>query len=412
MLARNITTELRAALADTPVVFLTGARQTGKSTLVQHVADTANLARYVTMDDLTQLAAARRDPEGYIAGLSDAVVIDEVQRVPDLLLAIKSAVDRDRRPGRFLLTGSADVLSLPRVADSLVGRTEVLTLWPFSQGEIHGVRDGFIEAAYRGADFSSADVADRSDVSQRIATGGYPEVLGRLKQERRSAWFESYVTTLLQRDVRDLSEIEGLAELPRLLSILAARLGGPVSYADISRTAGIAQSTLKRYMSLLDLVFLTFRLPPWSANVTARLVKAPKLYLADSGLATHVLGLSSDLMTAEATKFGPLFENFVVGELARQATWSGVAVRMYHYRSHAGREVDVVLEDRVGQCVAVEVKSASSVGGRDVSGIRSFAEVAGERFLRGLVIYTGRDVVPFAHNIHAVPVGALWRPSR
>jgi predicted AAA+ superfamily ATPase len=411
MRTRNITTDLVAALADTPVVFLAGARQSGRSTLVQHVAATAHPARYVTLDDLTQLTAARQDPEGFVAGVSGAVVIDEVQRAPELLLAIKAAVDRDRSPGRFLLTGSANVLSLPRVADTLVGRTEVLTLWPFSQGERSGVRDGFIDRAFGGDAFESAQPMDRLALSERIAVGGFPEAIERRSPERRSAWFESYVTTLLRREVRDLSHIEGVTELPRLLSILAARLGSLVNFADISRTAGIAQTTLKRYVSLLDTVFLTFRLPPWSANVTARLVKSPKLYFTDSGLAAHVLGLNADRLAADAMRFGPLLENFVVGELARQAAWSGVAVRMYHFRAHAGREVDVILEDRRGRCVAIEVKSTSSVGGRDVSGIRLFSEVAGDKFVRGLVLYTGRDVVPFAHNIHAVPAGALWEPS-
>jgi predicted AAA+ superfamily ATPase len=406
---RSLTAPILEALADTPVVLLAGARQTGKSTLARVLAAGPHPARYLTLDDATLLSAASRDPEGFVAGLESAIVIDEVQRVPDLLLAIKASVDRDRRAGRYLLTGSADVLAVPRVADTLAGRMEVFTLWPFSQGEIEERHEGLVDALFAGRPIDQPEQpVARTELWRRLVRGGYPEAVARARPDRREAWFRSYLDTILRREVRDLASIEGLAQLPQLLSLVAARSGSTLSYADLARTAQIPQSTLKRYLALLEATFLVHRLPAWSGNPTARLAKAPKLFVCDSGLACHLLGADEERLQRDGTLAGSLVEGFVAGELVRQAGWSRTRPTVHHLRSHSGREVDLVLEDRSGRVVGIEVKSGATVAGGDLAGLRALADFAGSRFIRGVVLYTGREVVPFATNLHAVPVSALW----
>ena len=295
MIARNITDRILDSLADTPVVMLNGARQVGKSTLVQKIASDHHQARYLTLDDAVVLGAARSDAAGFLSGLEGPVVLDEVQRAPQLFLAIKASVDRDRTPGRFLLTGSADVMLLPKVSESLAGRMEIHTLWPFSQGEISGVKETFIDRLFTGSkEFPVLPHPEARplDVNERIVTGGYPEVIKRLSESRRTSWYGSYITTILQRDIRELANIEGLTDIPRILSLLAARASSLINYAELSRSSGVPQSTLKRYMALLEAAFLIRRIPPWSGNLSKRLVKSPKLFLTDTGLAAYLMGLN------------------------------------------------------------------------------------------------------------------------
>ena len=407
MIFRHITSSLTEALADTPVVFLNGARQTGKSFLVQWLASTAHPARYITLDDIGALAAARSDPAGFLAGLDGPIILDEVQRAPELFLAIKAEVDRDRRPGRFLLTGSADLLLLPGLSESLAGRMEIITLWPLSQGEIEDTGEGFIDAVFaEKLTAPSVEGADRSGLIDRIQTGGYPEMQTRTSQRRRQAWFDAYVTTILQRDVRDLAHIEGLTAMPRLLSLLAARATSLLNFAELSRSTGIPQSTLKRYMALLETTFILQLLPPWSGNLGKRLVKAPKVLLNDSGLLAHLLGSGSS-----PEQVGLLLENFVIMELHKQATWSTQRVQLFHFRTQTGREVDIVLEDAGGRIVGIEIKAAATVRTDDFKGLRTLADELGDRFHRGVLLYTGVDCIPFGSRLHALPVNALWRLS-
>jgi predicted AAA+ superfamily ATPase len=396
------------ALADRPVVLLNGARQAGKTTLVRQIAGEAHPSRYLTLDDAAVLSAADADPAGFVAGLDGPVILDEVQRAPGLFLAIKAAVDRDRRPGRFLLTGSADVLLLPRLADALVGRVEILTLWPLSQGEIEGRTDAFVDAVFADR-LQGLPPPHRPDaaLAARIVRGGFPEVADR-DEARRAAWFGAYVTTILQRDVRDLAHVEGLTALPRLLKLLAARTMSVLNYADLARNAGIAQSTLKRYMALLEATYLVRTIPAWFANIGKRLAKAPKVLLGDTGLAAHLQGLDAPRLVEDRGLLGPLLENFVVMELTKQLGWSRNRARLHYFRTHAGGEVDIVLEDPRGRLVGVEVKAASGVGAGAFQGLRELAEATGKRFLRGIVLYTGTEVVPFGPRLHAVPVRALW----
>lgn len=411
MIPRTITHAVLAALADTPVVLLNGARQTGKSTLAKHLADGAHPARYLTFDDATVLAAAQTDPDGFVRSLEGPVVLDEIQRVPHLFRAIKAAVDRDRRPGRFLLTGSANVLLLPTLSESLAGRMEVLTLWPFSQGELEERKETFVDRLFAIQQPSMAGPAqEQNDASlwQRVVRGGYPEVVARPTVGRRRAWFNAYITTILQRDVRDLANIEGLTAMPHLLALLAARAASQLNYSEVSRSSGIALSTLKRYMTLMEATFLVHPLPAWHANIGKRLVKTPKLFLGDTGLIAHLVGLNEVGIETNRTLLGALLENFVAMELTKQITWSERQPSLYYFRTQTGIEVDFVLEDAAGALVGVEVKAGASVSSSDLKGLRMLAEARPEAFRRGVVLYDGTEVVGFGPNLSAVPVQALW----
>ena len=297
MYTRALRKQAYAALADTPVVFLHGARQTGKTTLANALISDEFPAHYLTLDDASLFAAASQDPAGFLNGLETPVILDEVQLVPELFRAIKAEVDRNRHPGRFLLTGSAHLLVLPRLADSLAGRMESMQLRPLSQGEIEGHEEQAVDLLFGDAALPSGDLdfeLGDDDLQERAARGGFPEALGRTNPSRRRAWFESYLTTILQRDVRDLSNIAGLADLPKLLRLLAARATTLQNASQLSQASGIATTTLKRYLGLLEGTFLIERIPAWSANLSKRLVRSPKIALLDTGLLCHLLGLDAD----------------------------------------------------------------------------------------------------------------------
>ncbi len=409
MIRRHIATKLLQALDDTPVVLLTGARQTGKSTLVQWVAENTRPARYLSFDDASILAAAKGDPFGFVDELEGPVVFDEVQRVPELFLAIKASVDRKRTSGRFLMTGSANVLLLPRIADSLAGRMEVLPLWPFSQSELEDNHTSIIDLLFARSFRLPVGSRDKKNtLHQRVVTGGYPEAQLRTDPARRAAWFRSYVTTILQRDIRELANVNGLTALPKLLSLLAARSGSLLNFAELSISSAIPQTTLKRYMALFETTYLTFQLPAWSTNIGKRFIKTPKLYLTDSGLNAHLLGTSMDQIASNGTLFGHLFECFVLTELLKQSGWSKTQPQLYHFRTHGAQEVDFALEAPDGRIVGVEAKTSITIDTGAFSGLRALADVAGNKFIRGIVIYRGHEVIPFGQNLFAVPTELLW----
>lgn len=409
MFRRNIIKRLRGALADTPVVLLNGARQTGKTTLAEELSRELG-GNYLTLDDATVLAAATSDPVGFLRRQDGMTVIDEVQKAPGLFPAIKRQVDSDRKPGRFLLTGSANVLLLPKMSESLAGRIEIVTLWPFSQGEMAGRQERFIDAVF------STDMprmikvrpADR-DIAKCVLTGGYPEAVARSVPERRLAWFGAYITTILQRDVRDLAHIVGLTDMPRLLSLMAARSGGLLNMSEISRSTGIAHTTLRRYLSLLETTFLVQLLPAWSTNRSKRLVKSPKLHLIDSGLAAQLSGVMALEHPGDRQFYGHLLETFVVMELRKQMTWNKTRSSLFYFRMPSGQEVDAVLEDIQGRIIGIEVKAAASVGEKDFNGLKALADLVGKRFYRGIVLFDGDVVVPFSDRFAAMPISALWR---
>ncbi|MBI4936655.1 MAG: ATP-binding protein [Nitrosomonadales bacterium] len=409
MYTRHILPLLNEALADTPVVLLNGARQTGKSTLVQSLS-AENNRRYLTLDDHVTLAAAKSDPDGFIAGINGPVTLDEVQRVPELFLAIKASVDRDRSPGRFLLTGSANVLLLPGIADSLAGRMEILSLWPLSNAEIAGaptinLADWLFDGPINALGISPCD---RVQLIEKLLCGGYPEVVSRNTPRRRAAWFNSYLQAIMQRDVRDLANVEQLTEIPNLIQLLSTRSASLLNFAEISRSSGLSQTTLKRYFSLLETLFLVYRLPAWERNLGKRLVKAPKVFLLDSGLLAHLVELSLERLTIEAGLPGSLVETFVLGELLKHLAFSERQLTLWHYRTQSNIEVDFILENRLGKLTGIEVKASHSVGSKDFNGMRHLKETEPQLFQRGIVLYSGREIVPFGADLFAVPLSVWW----
>ncbi|MGH9947198.1 MAG: ATP-binding protein [Pyrinomonadaceae bacterium] len=398
------------ALTDTPVVLLVGARQSGKSTLVQNLETAEYKPTYLTFDDVTIMSAASENPKAFLESFQTPVIFDEIQRVPELLLPIKASVDKNRNAGRYLLTGSADIMMLPKVADSLAGRMQVINLRPLSQGEIAGRKDDFIDWVC-GDQFDlpkSFPLENRKDLFERMFVGGFPEAVQRTSEKRRGAWFRSYITTLLRRDIRDLSNIERPADLARLFSILAARSGGLLNFADISRSAGIPQTTLKRYISILEQMFLIELIPAYSRNMTKRLTKSPKLYFIDTGILSNLQGLNWPRIRVENSLAGILTENFVVSEIRKQAEWSETKVEIFYFRTTTDQEVDIVLEMPNGEVVGIEIKSGAGIGSDAFKGLKILQSELGKKFKRGIVIYTGESSVAFAENMFAVPIGTLW----
>lgn len=396
------------ALADTRVVLVNGARQSGKSTLTRLAAASRAGTVIRLLDDPATLRAAQDDPTSFVDhhGL---LVIDEIQLVPELLRPIKVRVDLDPTPGRFLLTGSSRILALRRLPDALPGRMEVIELWPFSQGEISGAPDRFVDAAFRhGPAIDHSSTLRRRDYLDRIVVGGFPEAVRRTPR-RRSAFFDSYLSTLVERDVLELASIERRGDLFRLLGLLAGRAGGLLVPATLASQSGVPRTTLVRYVELLSSVFLVKTISAWSSGLTQRAVGTPKLAFVDSGIASHLIGQDAVRLGEPGGAAGPMMENLVLMELARQLTWSDERARLYHYRTKDGLEVDAVLETPDGRVVGVEVKAGATVRTEDLSGLRNLAGLLGDRFVAGFVLYTGQQTLPFGEKIRAMPADALWR---
>jgi uncharacterized protein len=410
MIERHITEAVLEALNDTPVVLLHGPRQSGKSTLAHWIAEKKRKATYFTLDDAAVLSAAVRDPDAFLRATSGPIVIDEVQLAPDLFRAIKIEVDRRRSPGRFLLTGSANILLVPKLSESLAGRMEILTLWPFSQGELLGAREDFVDRLFENDNLAALPTGEmsRKELLGRIVAGGYPEVAPRIIPRRRQAWFGSYIMTILQRDVRAMADIAGLTEFPRLLALLAAQSGGLLNMAELSRDAGVSQPTIKRYLALLQATHLYQPLAAWATNARKRLIKATKVYLNDTGLLAYLVGADAEQLAEPGAQLGSICEAFVCQELRKQITWSRTLPSMYYYRTAGNREVDFVLQRRSGQLVGIEVKAAVKLNSGDFKGLIDLAETAGKRFRAGIVLYQGSTIVPFGPRLWAVPVTALF----
>ena len=410
MWRRNAESAVRAALEDTRVVFLAGPRQCGKSTLAQAIAATLG-GRYLTLDDAAVFDQARADPNAFVAQSRDQrLIIDEAQRLPELFHAIKRNVDADPRPGRFLLTGSANFLVLPRVSESLAGRVEVISLATLSQGELEGVREGFVDALF-GRDDPALPPSPlhRDDYIRRAINGGYPEVLGRSGPARRARWFGSYLTTLIQRDLRDVAAIHATAAHPALHRLLAARTAGLANVLDISRELRLPNPTLTRYLGILEALYLLEPLRPWSPNLNTRLTRSPKLFLTDTGLSAYLTAATEERAARFPEVSGPLLEAFALGEVRRQAAWSDSQPTPWCSRTHAGVELDIGLEQLDGRVAAIEVKAAARLDQRDTRGLEFLREKLKARFVRGVVLYTGEQVLPAGDRIWAMPIDALWR---
>ncbi|HZH02631.1 MAG TPA: ATP-binding protein [Myxococcaceae bacterium] len=403
---RFIDRRVREVLADTPVAALNGPRQSGKSTLAMTFA--GEKRQYVTLDDQATMVSARRDPVGFIREL-DRAVIDEVQRVPELLLAIKKSVDEDRRPGRFLLTGSADLLAVPTVGDSLAGRMEVIPLYPLSRGEVLGRKvPTFLRQVFSGRVPEPAERLLGGWLTSVVLAGGYPEVLARRTDRRRRDWRRAYVQALAKRDVRDISSAEKLDHFPRLIEALAHFSGQLVNLSSVGGELGIDHKTADRYLTILEHLFLVRRVRPWFGNARKRMVKTPKLHFLDSGLWAAVRGVTPLKLKVDRSLFGPALETFVHAELVKQSSWAEERVSLFHYRDKDTVEVDFVLEDEGGGVVGIEVKAAASVGAGDFKGLARLAALAGKDFRAGVLLYDGERKLPFGDRLFAAPVSCLW----
>ncbi len=408
---RLLRPRVEEALSDTRIVVLQGARQVGKSTLAELIAQERR-SLTVTLDDVDVRRFASDDPAGFVAQFPEGLlVIDEVQRVPGLIVALKAAVDRDKRPGRFLVTGSANLLDLTATHESLAGRAQPLALYSLSQAELEKQPASFVDHAFHGQRFSGhASDLTRADYLERACSGGYPEALNRPPGRRREEWYATYVTQIVNRDALDVSGLQRLADLPRLLRFIAARSGSGMVWSALASDAGIPRTTLDPYVRLLETLYLIHVLPAWTANLTSRDVKQPKVFLLDTGLAASLLGVTTDGLgpTVPNSPAGGLLEGLVVGELRRQLGWSSQRASLFHYREQRGAEVDIVIEAPDGRVVGIEVKAAATVQRKDLAGLAILRDKLGHRFVGGYVLHTGPTARMVADRVSAVPIGALW----
>jgi predicted AAA+ superfamily ATPase len=404
---RYLAARLREAMTDTPAVLIHGPRQSGKTTLARIVGEPRGY-HYVTFDDEAVREAARRDPLGFVEGLPRRTILDEVQRVPEIFTSLKAAIDQRRKAGRFILTGSANVLLVPHLAESLAGRMGILRLHPLAQCELHGKRPCFIETLFRGSFRTTLTDRLGSALAERIVSGGYPAALARRTPTRRRAWYRDLVETQIQRDVRDVARIHSLDALPRLLALVASYTAQLLNVSDLAAPFQLTRQTIHDYVTVLERVFLVDRLPPWHRNRLSRLVKAAKLHVGDTGLACALLGIDAVALYGERERFGPLLETFVLQELRRQASWHPDPVGFFHYRDRDDFEVDIVLERGSVGVAGVEVKAAASVTDADFRGLRKLSDAAGRQFAAGVVLYDGASAVRFGDNLVAVPMRVLW----
>lgn len=402
---RYIRPRMAEALSDTPAVLLSGPRQAGKTTLVRQFSGPDR--RFVTLDDEVTLLAARQDPVGLVRSL-DCAVIDEIQRAPALLMAIKKSIDEDRRPGRFLLTGSANLMALPAVADSLAGRMETLVMLPLARCEIQAGTGKWIDAVFNGHIPSASRPEVGGALVEKVLQGGYPEAVARTTPRRRTAWTKQYVDALIQRDVRDIASIDKLDHLPRLLRSLAQTVGQLCNFTQLGGQVGLDYKTAGKYLAVFEQMYLLRRIEAWSNNRLSRIVKTPKVHFIDSGLLATLVDLTEASASRDRAFFGRVLETFVYSELLKQATWAERDYALYHYRDKDQVEVDFVIENPAGLIIGVEVKAAASVSKGDLQGLKKLAALAKDRFFMGLILYDGSDTLPLGERLWAVPISTLW----
>lgn len=404
---RRAATRVLDALGDMRVVLVNGARQSGKSTLVRRVGKETGAAWY-TLDNAETRRLVEADPTGFVH-FEERMIIDEIQRTPELLLSIKERVDEDPEPGRFLLTGSARVLGLRDLPDTLVGRMETIELWPLSQGEIDGSPDAFVDAAFEvGPDLRHDSAISRDQYIERIVRGGFPDAIRRTST-RRADFLTGYVADLVNRDVAQLSEIERGPQMRALVRTIAGRSGQTIAPASIGSSLGLSHPTVSRYLSLLEEVYLIKRIPAWTRHLSARAVSQQKVAMVDSGVGAALLGLNEARLRKPGAPLGGLLEGFVAMEVGRQLSWSQNRAEMFHYRTRDGIEVDLVLEDRLGRVIGIEVKASATPKSEDFRGLRHLAERVGDDFVAGFVLHTGARTLPFGPKFRAVPISALWQ---
>lgn len=408
---RAVTPLVLEALDAARITVVQGARQVGKSTLVSQLV-AARQGRLVTLDDPVTLAAAHADPSAFVAQHPDGLLaIDEAQRAPGLALALKAAVDAHPRPGKFLVTGSADLLRAPGSADSLAGRAQTVELHPFTQGELAGRSDSFLDRLVAG-DFALDRSGEwsREDYLDAASAGGFPEARARTSGRSRNAWWRDYLDRLLRRDALEQADLQHIERLPALLRILAAGQTHELVVDRLAANIDVPARSLPAYLDLLQRLYLLHVLPPWSTNLSKRETGRHRIHLTDSGMVFHLLGLTSARLAPgeEPDYAGPILEGFAVEQLRRQAWWAQQEIRLFGYRTYDQREIDVVVETADGRVGAVEVKASSTVVEKDFRHLRWFAEKLGKRFVGGVLLHTGKTAAPFGTKLAALPFSALW----
>ena len=393
------------SLADSPAVLIHGPRQCGKTTLARLVGDSLGYD-YISFDDDVARAAAA-DPAGFVSGLPERAILDEVQRVPSLFTALKQEIDARRSPGRFLLTGSSQVLLVPTLSDSLAGRMEILRLHPLSQSEICGGVPNFLDDLFRGTFRTSRTGRLGDDLAARITDGGYPAALARSTSRRRANWYRNFIDTQLQRDARDLARISALDVMPRLLIAAASQTARLYNLSSMASPFQMSRPTIGEYVALLERLFLIDRLPPWHSNRLSRLVKTPKLHIGDTGLGCALVGVNPRALAQDRALLGQYLESFILQELKRQSVCQEAPLEFFHYRDKDQVEVDIVIERGAREVAGVEVKAAATVTPSDFRGLRKLKKAASERFVAGAVVYDGEITAGFGDGMFAVPIRSL-----
>lgn len=408
---RLLQRHLEEALDDTPVVLVHGPRQCGKTTLAKKVGDLRGYA-YISFDDVTLVAAAKADPIGFVDRLADKVILDEIQHVPEIFSSLKHAVDRKRTPGHFLLTGSANVLLLPKLSDSLAGRIEIIHLHALSRCEIEQRGEGILASLFRGEAPATIVSKLADNMAKFVVEGGFPEPLQRSSQRRKYQWYQNYIDTLVQRDIKDLARISNLEAMPKILQLAANQSAQLLNMSAIASPFHMTRQTVAAYFTLLQHLFLLDVLPAWHSNKSKRLIKTPKVHMSDTGLAAALLGLSSRQLMADRIMLGHLLESFVYNELRRQASWQEQDVKFYHFRDKDQFEVDIVMEQYGGGMIAVEVKAAATVREKDFRGLKKLKSIAEQSWRMGVVLFDGEMPLSFGEGLYAIPLASLWhRPA-
>ncbi len=409
MLKRHIQEELEAYLKIMPVVLITGARQTGKTTLIENIGQKRGYS-LLTFDDELTLSNARRDPSGWLAALPKPLIIDEVQRVPEIFLSIKRDVDQHRNAGRYLLTGSANPLLLPRLGDSLAGRMGIVNMLPFSQGELRKNKETFIPRIFaEEISFQKEETLSAQALHQILLRGGFPAVQSLDDMQDVSRWVHAYLQTMMERDVRDIANIEGLREFPRLFRLLATRSGMLLNISDLSRSLGMVHMTLNRYLRLLETLYFIYLLPAWYSNLGKRLIKSPKLHICDTALLAQLIEVDPMRLQNDPALAGQFLENFVFSELLKQKSWSSLPFEIYHFRD-GDYEVDFVLERPDGTIIGIEVKSAKALRSEDFRGLHHLKSLSKKHFKRGIILHLGTQIESLGHDLWSMPLQTLWSP--
>ncbi len=407
MYKRYISTKISIALSDTPAVIVVGPRQSGKTTLIKEfIGDDWS---YITLDDVNQLQFAKDDPVGFIRNFTTRhIIIDEVQRVPELILPIKQAIDENRLPGRFLLSGSANAMALPRVADSLAGRLEVIKLFPLSECEIQNKPSAFLLKLLKAQVLEKKNIRIQDTLIEKVSKGGFPKALERTVESRRMAWFQHYITSMIQKDLKELADIEHLNIISKLIQLFSNQVAQLLDYTTVTKNLELSRQTVKRYIELLKQFFIFQELPAWHSNQNKRLVKKPKIHMVDTGLLCGLNRISYEKLRENRQLFGHLLENYIFCEIQKMASWLDEPLYFYHYRDKDKVEVDIVIETVSGDVIGIEVKAGATIDKSDFQGLVRLKKAAGDKFKIGILLYDGDHTNQFDETIYSVPIGAVW----